>query len=65
MATFIRIAPNLRAILAAQLALKLVDRRVFRPTDEVERDGLIDIAAEASNLEIAKARVERTRPSGH
>jgi hypothetical protein len=50
--------PDLRAVLAAQVALQLMDRRVLGAADDVERDGLMCVAAEAPHFEIAKARVE-------
>src|SRR5215831_18829178 len=50
MATLVRIAAHLRAILASHVALKLVDRRRFRSAHDVERDGLIGIATKTSDL---------------
>jgi hypothetical protein len=58
-AALVRKAANGRAILAAHIALKLVDRRGLRPADDVERDGLMDLAAEAPDLEKTIAGVER------
>lgn len=52
MAALIRIAPNLRTILAAQVALQFMDRRVLRPADDVERDRLMRVAAEATDLKV-------------
>lgn len=52
MAALVRIAPNLRTILAAQVALQFMDRRVLRPADDVERDRLMRVAAEAPNLKV-------------
>jgi hypothetical protein len=57
-AALVGIAPNLRAILAAHIALELEDRRFLGPADRVQRDGLVGVSAVATNLEVAVARVE-------
>src|SRR5947207_13731403 len=47
-----------RAILAPHVALQLVDRRRLGPSDDVERDGLVGVAAEAAHFEIEVAGIE-------
>jgi hypothetical protein len=64
MAALKRRAADLRAIFAAQVALKLMDRCGLWSADDVERYGLMRVAAEAADLEIAKAGVERVTQSG-
>ena len=59
MAALIRIAPHLRAVLAAHVSLKFVDRRVLRSPNDIKRDGLMGVAAEAPDLKIEVTRVER------
>ena len=59
MATLERIALLARAILAAHVALQFMDRRPLRSPDNIERDGLMGLAAEALHFEVAVAGVER------
>ena len=59
MTSLIGITADLRAVLAAHVALELVDRRRLRPTDDVQGDGLMRVAAETAHLEVAVAGVER------
>lgn len=59
MAPFIRIAADLRAILATQATLQLVDRRVLRSPDDIECDGLVSDADEAANLKVSVTGVKR------
>jgi hypothetical protein len=59
MAALIRIAADLRAVLATHVALELVDRSGLRPTHDIKRDRLVSIATEAADFEIAIASVER------
>ena len=56
MAALVGIATDLRAILAAHVALQLVDRRRLRPPDDVQGDGLMRVAAETFHFEIADTR---------
>jgi len=56
---FVRIAPQLRTVLASHVALKLVDRYRLRPADHIERNGLVRIATEAPYFEIEVSRVQR------
>src|SRR5215469_10919182 len=58
MAALVRISAHFRTILAAQVALQLVDRRRLRPPHDGERYGLVRVAAEAANFEIGVVRVE-------
>src|SRR5215472_10753107 len=59
MAPLVRIAAHLRTVLAPHVALQLVDRRRFRSPHDVERDGLMGVAAEAANLKVGVPRLER------
>ena len=59
MAALVRIAPNLRAVLAAHVALQFMDRRRLRSAHDVERDGLVRVAAKAFHFEIAVPGVDR------
>src|SRR6202790_3552537 len=52
MAALVRIAANLRAILAAQIAFQFVDRGRLRPADDIQADRLVRVAAEAADLEV-------------
>jgi hypothetical protein len=58
-----RIAADLRAILASHVALELVDRRRLRPADDIEGNRLMGVAAEALDLEIAIASIQRITKS--
>jgi hypothetical protein len=53
MAPLERIAPHLRAILAPHISLQLVNWRRLEPADDVQRNGLIGVAAETMDLKIA------------
>ena len=59
MAPLVRIAGHLRAVLAAHVALKLMDRRRLRAPNDVQGDRLVGIAAEAPDFKIKVAHVER------
>jgi hypothetical protein len=59
MAALVRVATDLRAILAAQVAFQFVDRRRLRPANDIQRHRLVGIAAEAADLEIKISGVER------
>src|SRR5262249_53882999 len=63
MAALIRIAAQLRAILATHVALQFVDWRRLRPPDDVECDRLTRIATEAADFEIAIARFQSVADS--
>ena len=56
----VRVAPELRAILATHVSLQLIYRRGLRSPDDVERHRLVGVAAEASDLNISKSRINRT-----
>lgn len=64
MATLIWIAPHLRAVLAPQVALQLMDRRHLGSPHDIESDGLIGFAAEALHFQIHVARVESVSERG-
>jgi hypothetical protein len=55
MAALVGIAPHLRAVLAAHVPLQFVDRRRLRPAHDVERDGLMRVAAETADLKVLAA----------
>ena len=59
MAALIGITAHLRAVLAAHITLRLMDRRRLRAAHNVEGNGLMGIAAEAADLKIEVTRVER------
>ena len=63
MAALVRVAPDYRTVIAAHVALQLMDRRCLRTPHDVERDGLMGVAAEAADLEIAVTGVEGRRPA--
>jgi len=52
------IAANLRAVLASHVSLQLVDGRGLGPSHNVERNGLVRVAAETADFEIEVASVE-------
>jgi hypothetical protein len=47
-----------RTILATHIAFQFVDGRGLGPPYDIQRDGLMGIAAQASNLQVAKIRVQ-------
>ena len=55
MAALVGIAPDLRAVLAAHVALQFVDWCCLRPAHDIQGDGLVRIAAEAADF----ARIDR------
>jgi len=58
-AAFVRIALQPRAVAAPHVALELVNRHRLGAPDDVERDRLVGIAANATNLEINVPCIER------
>src|SRR3974390_661695 len=64
MAPLVRIAAHLRAILAAHVAFKPMDRRGFRTPPDIECDGPTGVAAKAADFERKRARVERVAERG-
>lgn len=52
MAALIWIAPNLRAIHAAHVALQFMDRRRLGSADDVERYSLMRVATEAPHFKV-------------
>lgn len=54
-----RITPDLRAVLAAHVAFQLVDWRRLRPPDDIQRNGLVSVAAKASDFQVSIAGVKR------
>src|ERR1700716_1809866 len=63
-AALIRVAPDLRAILASHVTLQFVDRCRLRPTDNIQRHRLVRIAAEAPDFEIAVAPLSASPNAG-
>jgi len=59
MATLVRIAAHLRAVLAAHVPFQFVNRRRLRSPHDVEGNRLMRVAAETTNLKIAVSRVKR------
>jgi hypothetical protein len=64
MAALIGIAANLRAVLAAHVALQFVDGRRLRPAHDVQRHCLVCVTAEAADLEIEISCVLRVAEAG-
>jgi hypothetical protein len=58
MAALVRIAAHLRAILAAHVTFQFVDGGGLRSPHNVERHGLVRVATEASDFEIAVTSIE-------
>ena len=52
MAALVGIAADPRAVLAAHVTLQFVDGRCLRPANDVQRYGLMGIAAEAADLKV-------------
>ena len=61
MAPLVGIATDLRAILAAHVAFQLMNRRRLRSPHDVERDGLMGVAAKAFHFEVAIPCIARRR----
>jgi hypothetical protein len=53
-----------RAILAAHVPFQFVDRRALRPTHDIQRHGLVSVAAKASDFEIGEPGVDRIAERG-
>src|SRR4051812_17417551 len=58
MTALIGIASNLRAVLTAHIPFQLVDRCRFRPSNHIQRDGLVSVATEAGDFKIAVTGIE-------
>ena len=58
MAALVRIAANLRTVPASHVSFQFVDRGGLWPPHDVERDGLVRVAAEAADFEIEVTGVE-------
>src|SRR5258708_39189549 len=63
MAPLVGVATDLRAILAAHVSFQFVDRRRLRPAHDVQGDGLVSIATEASDFKNSVAGVFRASPT--
>ena len=59
MAPLVGIAPDFGALLAPHVAFQFMDRRCLRSPHDVERHGLMRVAAKAFHFEVAKPGVER------
>ena len=64
MAPLIRIAANFRAVLTAHVAFEFMDRRRLRSPHDVEGDGLMRVAAEAFDFEIAYPALSASPSAG-
>jgi hypothetical protein len=58
MAPLVRIAPNLRAVLAAHVTFQFVDGRRLRPAHDVQCHCLVRVAAEAADLKVEISGVQ-------
>jgi hypothetical protein len=58
MTPLVGIAANLRTVSASHVALKFMDRGGLWPSHDVERDGLMRVAAEAADFEIEVTCIE-------
>src|SRR6266404_3694296 len=58
MTSLVRIAANLRAVLAPYVAFQFMDRRRLRPTHDIQRDCLMRVAAKAFDFKIEVTSVE-------
>jgi hypothetical protein len=58
MASLERATLQLRTALAPHVSLQLVDRGRLRSSNNIERDGLVGVAAQTTDLKIAITRVE-------
>ena len=59
MAPLVGIAPDFGTVLAPHVALQLMDRRRLRSPHDVERHGLMRVAAKALHFEVTKPGIER------
>ena len=59
----VRIAPDFGALAAAHVAFQFMDRRCLRSPHDVERDGLMRVAAKAFHFEIAEPGIDAHRPA--
>jgi hypothetical protein len=57
-AALVRIAPHLRAVLTTHIALQFVNWSRLWPANDIQRDRLMGIAAEAANLKIEVSGIE-------
>ena len=64
MAALVGIAADLRAVLAAHVALKFMNGRRLRPPDDVEGDGLIGVATETSDFGVKVAALSTSASVG-
>jgi hypothetical protein len=58
MAALVGITPYFGALAATHVAFQHVNRRRLRPAHDIERDGLMRVAAETANLKIEVACIE-------
>src|SRR5258705_9577589 len=64
MTALVRIAANLRAVLAPHVAFQFMNRRCLRSPHDVERYRLMRVAAKAFHFEIAEPRIDRVAQRG-
>ena len=63
-AALVRIATNLRAVLAPHVAFESMDRRCLRSPHDVEGNGLMRVTAKTFHFEIAEPGVDRVTQRG-
>ena len=64
MAALERVAPDFRTLTAPHVAFKFMDRCSLRSPHDVERDGLMRVAAKAVHFEISEPGVDRVAERG-
>ena len=64
MASLVSVAPDFGTLAAAHVALQLMNGRRLRSPHDVERDGLMRVAAKAFHFEIAEPGIERIAERG-
>jgi hypothetical protein len=58
-ASLIGISSNLRAVLTAHVTFQFMDGGRFRPTDDIQRHGLVSVTAQATDLKVEIPGVQR------
>jgi hypothetical protein len=64
MASLVRVAPDLGAVLAPHVAFQFVDRRRLRPPYDIQRDRLMCVTAKAFDFKIEVTSVEGVAEGG-
>jgi hypothetical protein len=63
-AALVRIAANLRAVLAAHVTFQFVDRRRLRSAHDIQRHRLVRVATEAADLKVEISSVQSVAEAG-